>query len=396
MAARTCRAHTTAPRRRSYPMPPVHAERRRARARARRPVARAGHRRSPLLINSVHTAGARRASTAVPASASPARRRQERHAQHGHPAGARERTLRPARPAPRRRACHGGKRRRRAELGRAGPAHGRARHVVVAAGAIESARLLLVSDVGTAHDQVGRYLQGHVYAGAAGRLGRRRAGLRGPRADGLDDRLPPPQRGILGGGILVNEFVPIPIEAYSKLSAPGWSRWGQAGSTRCARPTRARSSWSGRSRRSPPPRRASRRAAGDRSQRRARRAPARRPPRAGRRARADSSRSAPRRGCGRAAPGGPCRCGGRCPEGPSAGQHQAGTCRMGTDPRELRHGRVGPRLGPRRRHASPDGSLHVTNGGVNPVLTILALAWRVSERLAGELGPGQGPPSGRH
>jgi choline dehydrogenase-like flavoprotein len=33
-----------------------------------------------------------------------------------------------------------------------------------------------------------------------------------------------------------------------------------------------------------------------------------------------------------------------------------------------------------------DGSLHVTNGGVNPVLTILALAWRVSERLAAELG----------
>ena len=32
-----------------------------------------------------------------------------------------------------------------------------------------------------------------------------------------------------------------------------------------------------------------------------------------------------------------------------------------------------------------DGSLHVTNGGVNPVLTILALAWRVSERLAEEL-----------
>jgi choline dehydrogenase-like flavoprotein len=33
-----------------------------------------------------------------------------------------------------------------------------------------------------------------------------------------------------------------------------------------------------------------------------------------------------------------------------------------------------------------DGSLHVTNGGVNPVLTILALAWRVSEHLAAELG----------
>ena len=33
-----------------------------------------------------------------------------------------------------------------------------------------------------------------------------------------------------------------------------------------------------------------------------------------------------------------------------------------------------------------DGSLHVTNGGVNPVLTILALSMKVSEHLAEELG----------
>ena len=36
--------------------------------------------------------------------------------------------------------------------------------------------------------------------------------------------------GVLGGGILVNEFVPIPIEAYLKLSALGVvPAWGQAG-----------------------------------------------------------------------------------------------------------------------------------------------------------------------
>lgn len=29
-----------------------------------------------------------------------------------------------------------------------------------------------------------------------------------------------------------------------------------------------------------------------------------------------------------------------------------------------------------------DGSLHVTNGGVNPVLTIMALAYRVSQHVA--------------
>ena len=71
--------------------------------------------------------------------------------------------------------------------------------------------------------------------------------------------------------------------------------------------------------------------------------------------------------------------------GPSALQHQAGTCRMGTDPRRSvtdSRGRVWGHDG----ITIADGSLHVTNGGVNPVLTILALAWRVSEQLADDLG----------
>jgi choline dehydrogenase-like flavoprotein len=72
------------------------------------------------------------------------------------------------------------------------------------------------------------------------------------------------------------------------------------------------------------------------------------------------------------------------PSGPSAGQHQAGTCRMGSDARTSvtdPSGRVWGHGG----LTIADGSLHVTNGGVNPVLTILALAWRVSEELAAEL-----------
>jgi choline dehydrogenase-like flavoprotein len=31
-----------------------------------------------------------------------------------------------------------------------------------------------------------------------------------------------------------------------------------------------------------------------------------------------------------------------------------------------------------------DGSVHVTNGGFNPVLTIMALAYRTAERLASD------------
>jgi choline dehydrogenase-like flavoprotein len=64
--------------------------------------------------------------------------------------------------------------------------------------------------------------------------------------------------------------------------------------------------------------------------------------------------------------------------GLSAGQHQAGTCRMGADPKTSvvdANGRV-------HGHDNlflADASVHVTNGGFNPVLTIMALSYRTSE-----------------
>jgi choline dehydrogenase-like flavoprotein len=64
--------------------------------------------------------------------------------------------------------------------------------------------------------------------------------------------------------------------------------------------------------------------------------------------------------------------------GMSAGQHQAGTCRMGADPSV---GVVDP-TGKVFGHENLlicDGSVHVTNGGFNPVLTIMATALRNAE-----------------
>ncbi len=66
--------------------------------------------------------------------------------------------------------------------------------------------------------------------------------------------------------------------------------------------------------------------------------------------------------------------------GLSGGQHQAGTCRMGDDPKTSvvdRYCRV---------HDIPnlfvvDGSVHVTNGGFNPVLTIMAIAYHASANM---------------
>jgi choline dehydrogenase-like flavoprotein len=65
----------------------------------------------------------------------------------------------------------------------------------------------------------------------------------------------------------------------------------------------------------------------------------------------------------------------------SAGQHQAGTCRMGDDPRSSVVDRWGRVHGHDNLYVV-DSSMHVTNGGFNPVLTIMALAFRSAEQVA--------------
>jgi choline dehydrogenase-like flavoprotein len=65
----------------------------------------------------------------------------------------------------------------------------------------------------------------------------------------------------------------------------------------------------------------------------------------------------------------------------SGGQHQAGTCRMGDDPATSVTDRWGRVHGYDNLYVA-DGSVHVTNGGFNPVLTIMALAFRAAEHAA--------------
>ncbi|MGC1424424.1 MAG: GMC family oxidoreductase, partial [Terracidiphilus sp.] len=67
-------------------------------------------------------------------------------------------------------------------------------------------------------------------------------------------------------------------------------------------------------------------------------------------------------------------------ESVSSGQHQAGTCRIGNDPR----GSVVNRdcqLHDVDNVFVIDGSVHVNNGGFNPVLTIMAIAYYASASL---------------
>jgi choline dehydrogenase-like flavoprotein len=65
---------------------------------------------------------------------------------------------------------------------------------------------------------------------------------------------------------------------------------------------------------------------------------------------------------------------------PAAGEHSAGTCRMGEDPATSACDRRGRLHGSDNVYVA-DASLLPTNGGVNPCLTTMANAWRVADAL---------------
>ena len=68
------------------------------------------------------------------------------------------------------------------------------------------------------------------------------------------------------------------------------------------------------------------------------------------------------------------------PKTVSAGQHQAGTCRMGNDPRASVVNR-NCQLHDVDNVFVIDSSVHVNNGGFNPALTIMAIAYYASQAL---------------
>jgi choline dehydrogenase-like flavoprotein len=68
------------------------------------------------------------------------------------------------------------------------------------------------------------------------------------------------------------------------------------------------------------------------------------------------------------------------PELVSAGQHQAGTCRMGADPKASVVNRD-CQLHDMDNVFVIDSSVHVTNGGFNPALTIMTIAYYASASL---------------
>ena len=261
-----------------------------------------------------------------------------------------------------------------------------ARHVVVSCGAIETARLLLASGIGVEHGQVGRYLQGHLYTGATALFDAEVEDCTGPGPSIGTTRFRHHNPGIRGGGILARDFVPTPLEAHRKLVGagliPAFGRESVAALVTAFRrsvyvvgpvhevpqaDSMVRLDPLLRDRHGMPLVRLT--------------SPGQHPDdvavgsylagRAAEWARASGASRVAEVSWGTA-------------KGPSADQHQAGTCRMGTDPRTSVCDPMGRVWG----HAGvtvADGSLHVTNGGVNPVLTIMALSWRVADGLTADL-----------
>jgi len=271
----------------------------------------------------------------------------------------------------------------------------RAAEVVLAAGAIETARLLLNSrsdrephGVGNNRDQVGRRLQGHVYGGAVAVFDDVVEDLVGPGPSIATTDFRHGNRGVIGGGILADEFVTIPPNIYRYLADNGLiplhGPGAKAGMRRKARrmlrimgPIQEVTSADSRVRVDPDVR--------DRfgvpvavlsgsvhpEDLRGRAFMTQRS--------VDWLQAA---GARKVAP----IADNRSP-GPSGGQHQAGTCRMGTDPLKSVTDPYGRVWGHDNLRVA-DGSLHVTNGGVNPVLTIFANAFRIADHMVrGTTGP---------
>jgi choline dehydrogenase-like flavoprotein len=275
-----------------------------------------------------------------------------------------------------------------------------AAEVVVAAGAVESARLLLASSsdrepngLGNNTDQVGRHFQAHVYGGATAIFDDVVEEFFGPGPSIATTDFRHGNDGLVGGGMIANEFVALPANVYSYLTAAGLLPSSGIESKRGMRdlarrmlrlmgPIQEVTMASSRVRLDP----ATVDSTGmpvahlsggkHREDFKNREMIARRSGEwlraagASRVAVTSSSEDEFLR------------------SGPSSGQHQAGTCRMGDDPATSVVDPFGRVWGHDNLRVA-DGSVHVTNGGVNPVLTIFATAMRTIEDMAG----GWTPPS---
>lgn len=262
----------------------------------------------------------------------------------------------------------------------------RAANVIVSAGAIESARLLLNSvssshpnGLGNRYDQVGRNLQGHMYVSAGGLFDEITDECNGPGVSVSTSDFNHGNPGIVGGGMIANEFTKLPIIFWRGALPPDLRRWGIENKQHMRHYYQRTIHLNGPIQDIPSPhgRVSIAHEIKDRFGIAVARLSGTSHPeslRTGEFLRGKAEQWLIASGATRTW------------QQPlslnlSGGQHQAGTCRMGDDPANS----VTDRWGRVHEHENLfviDGSLHVTNGGFNPVLTIMALAFRCAERIA--------------
>jgi len=256
--------------------------------------------------------------------------------------------------------------------------------VVVSCGAIETARLLLNSrshlfpkGAGNRFDWVGRNLQNHAYSGAFGEFEEELYDDVGPGATVAISDFNHFNEGVRGGAVLCNEFIRPPY-AFSSLRPPGSPRWGQAHKDYQRRFFRRVAAVQGPVQEMPV---FDARVQVDPGVRDhwgipvARLSGNRHPHdiEIGRFIAARAEQWLREAGATRtwtSLPGAAQR----------GGQHQAGTCRMGNDPSTSVANRYG-QLHDIDNLFLSDSSLHVTNGGFNPVLTIMAMGFWVGSHI---------------
>ena len=256
--------------------------------------------------------------------------------------------------------------------------------VVVSSAAVESARLLLNSKsplfpngLGNRYDWVGRNFQGHTYTGAFGIMPYEIYDDLGPGASIAVCDYNHGNKGLAGGAMLANEFIRLPYQFVGMLP-PDVPKWGQAHkdfmrsfyrrAIAVQGPTQEMPMYTARVEVDPnvpdhwgiPVARLS----GDKHPHTI-----------------EISNFAAARAEEWLKEAGAVRTWKKLAgPGYSGGQHQAGTCRMGNDPKTSVVNQY-CQVHDVDNLFVIDGSVHVTNGGFNPVLTIMANAYRGSDYL---------------
>jgi choline dehydrogenase-like flavoprotein len=252
--------------------------------------------------------------------------------------------------------------------------------IVVAGGAIETARLLFVSGLGNEHDQLGRNLQGHYYAVAAGFMPEPVWDGVGPGVSISTLEFNHGNEGVIGGGMMADDFIIMPIHFAKGYRPPGVPAWG-LGHKHWMRDSYRRFVQVG--------------------------GPVHEITSADARVTVDPSvvdkfgmpvarlsgtthsetvrttKFLMQRAKDWLSASGAEHIWFNEPGlGLSGGQHQAGTCRMGGNPAQSVVDLDGRVHGTSNVYVA-DGAVHPTNGGFNPFLTIMAMAYRTSSRILG-------------